>query len=272
MHAAGGNVLFYKDLADLLGEDQPCYGMQAVGLSGHQSAYDRIEDMAAHYIREIKGVQPNGPYYVVGASLGGLIAYEVGSQLRKSGAKVPFVAMFDTFAPGYPIPLPGTTNLSRRIFGFADRVEHHINTFWILERGKRWPYIVAKSTKARTQFRRAYKQTKRKFARGVYKTLRRQLPEALVVTQLNISAAAKAYRPSPYGGDVILFRASKQFRGIYRDDTLGWSKLAMGQLEIHEVNGNHGAIVVEPRVRFPAAVLRDLLNGRKLITSTPVKD
>ena len=272
MHAAGGNVLFYKDLANRLGDNQPCYGMQAVGLSGHQSAYDRIEDMAAHYIKEMRGVQPKGPYYVVGASLGGLIAYEVGSQLRKSGEEVPFVAMFDTYAPGYPVRIPGTSKLGLKILEIADRIGHHIDTFRILEPGRRWPYFVAKSIKARNQYRRAYKKTKRKIARGIFKNLGRPLPEALMVAQHNISIAAKSYRPLPYDGNVILFRASNQIRGVYSNETLGWSQFVTGQFQVHEVNGEHGTIVVEPRVRIPAAVLHDLLNGRKQLTQNSTLD
>ncbi len=255
MHAAGGNVLFYKDLADSLGPDQPCYGMQAVGLGGHQSAYDRVEDMAAHYIQEIRNVQPKGPYYLGGSSIGGLIALEVASQFKQSGEEVGLVALFDTAAPGYPIVLRKSSRPVEALLSFADRIHHHIESLRLSKRGKRWPYIVAKATKAKNQTRRTYKRTKQKVARGVLTSLGRPLPEALVVTQNAIAVATRAYCPTQYDGDILLFRATKQQRGIQRDDTLGWSKFAAGNLDIHEVKGDHGSIVVEPRVRFVSAIL-----------------
>jgi thioesterase domain-containing protein len=221
--------------------------------------------MAAHYIKEIREVQPKGPYYLGGSSLGGLIAYEVGSQLRESGEEVRLIALIDTYAPGYPKRVPGTSKLSLKLLGYVDRIHHHIDTLWIIEPGKRWPYFVAKAIKARNQIRRTYIQTKRKIARRIVKGLGRPLPESLVITQNAIGVAAKAYNPSPYQGPIILFRASKQFRGIYREDTLGWSNFAKGIFEIHEVNGSHGSIVAEPRVRFVAEVLQDILDGSRQI-------
>ncbi len=260
MHAAGGNVLFYKELSERLGSDQPCYGMQAVGLNGHQSAYDRIEDMAAHYIKEIRGAQPKGPYYLGGSSVGGLIAYEVAQQLQKSGEEVKLIVLFDTAAPGYPIILKRQSALSLQLLQIKDRIHHHAETIAILEPGKRWPYIRAKAKKAKNQIRRTYKQTRKKIKLGVLSSLGRDLPDALTLTQNAISKAVKTYAPSSYSGDILLFRATKQQRGIQRDDTLGWSKFVAGNLEIHELKGDHGTLVVEPRVRFAAAVLEDRLS------------
>jgi thioesterase domain-containing protein/acyl carrier protein len=267
MHAAGGNVLFYKDLADRLGADQPCYGMQAVGLDGHQSAYDRIEDMAAHYIKEIRGVQPTGPYFLGGSSMGGIIAYEVGLQLREGGQDVQLIAMLDTYAPGYLKPLPGTSRLSLKFLDFVDRIQHHFESLRMLERGKRFSYFAAKAIKARNALRRSYIHKKRSVARGVLSSLGRPLPKALVLAQNGIFNAVRAYRPLPFDGNVVLFRASKQIRGIRHDDTLGWSKFVKGRIESHEIIGSHGSIVAEPRVRFVATILNDLLNAPEQISA-----
>lgn len=256
MHAAGGNVLFYKELSERLGLDYPCYGLQAVGLSGHQSAYDRIEDMAAHYIGEIRGVQAKGPYHVGGSSIGGLIAFEVAQQLRKAGEEVKLLAMFDTAAPGYPIYIHRGSKLSLRFLQIKDRVHHHAETIAMLEPNRRGHYIKAKAIKAKNQVRRSYKQTIKAIKRGVLNGLGRPLPDSLAQTQNAISTAVKTYAASPYEGPVLLFRASKQHRGIQRDDTLGWSKFA-SDLEVHEINGDHGSLVTEPRVRFAAAVMKD---------------
>jgi len=54
VHALGGNVLEYYDLAHYLGTDQPFYGLQSPGLDGKRSPHTRVEDMAAHYIKEMR--------------------------------------------------------------------------------------------------------------------------------------------------------------------------------------------------------------------------
>jgi acyl carrier protein len=81
IHPVGGNVLCYRDLAHYLGQEQPVYGLQAVGLDGKQAPYKRVEDMAAHYIREIRASQPEGPYLLAGHSSAGMVAFEMAQQL-----------------------------------------------------------------------------------------------------------------------------------------------------------------------------------------------
>ena len=102
IHAGGGNVLMYRDLARRLGPDQPFYGLQAQGLDGKQPRHKRIEDMAAHYIKEIQTLEPKGPYFLGGSSFGGAVAFEMARQLDAQGQKVALVALFDTAGPVIP--------------------------------------------------------------------------------------------------------------------------------------------------------------------------
>ncbi len=95
-HGWGGDVFGLQRLALLLPPDQPSYGLQAVGLDGKASRHTSVEQMAAHYIKEIRSFQPHGPYYLAGYSMGGLIAYELGQQLTKLGEQVAFLALLDT--------------------------------------------------------------------------------------------------------------------------------------------------------------------------------
>ncbi len=89
----GGNVLVFARLARLLGEDQPFYGLQAQGLDGKAKPYTRVEDMARHYVEEIRSVQPQGPYLLGGTCTGGLVAYEIAQQLTAQGESVRLAIM-----------------------------------------------------------------------------------------------------------------------------------------------------------------------------------
>ena len=89
----GGNVLVFARLARLLGEDQPFYGLQAQGLDGKAKPYTRVEDMARHYIEEIRSVQPQGPYLLGGTCTGGLVAYEIAQRLTAQGESVRLAIM-----------------------------------------------------------------------------------------------------------------------------------------------------------------------------------
>jgi Thioesterase domain len=94
----GGNVLFFAQLAKLLGPNQPSYGLQARGLDGKESPFTSIPEMASHYIAEIRRVRPNGPYTILGNCTGGLIAYEMAQQLLAQGEATTLV-MMETWHP-----------------------------------------------------------------------------------------------------------------------------------------------------------------------------
>src|SRR5205807_4071054 len=82
-----------------LGPDQPCYGLQPPGMDWGTEGCTTVEEMAAHYIGEIKAVQPRGPYRLLGASFGGLIVFEIALQLQRMGEPVEFLAMLDSSPP-----------------------------------------------------------------------------------------------------------------------------------------------------------------------------
>ena len=87
----------FLPLARGLADGRPVYGLQAQGLEPGQEPHDRIEAMAARYVKEIRGVQPRGPYLLGGWSMGGLIALEAARQLLAAGQAVALVALLDTY-------------------------------------------------------------------------------------------------------------------------------------------------------------------------------
>lgn len=106
IHGGGGNLLIYRDLAYSLGSDQPVYGLQPRGLDGKYVPFQRIEDMAAYYLTQIRNLQPDGPYLLAGLSSGGNIAWEIAQILQTQGEKVALLALFDTSGPDYFKLLP----------------------------------------------------------------------------------------------------------------------------------------------------------------------
>ncbi|MEB3233333.1 MAG: SDR family NAD(P)-dependent oxidoreductase [Leptolyngbyaceae bacterium] len=105
VHGAGGNILMYRGLVDYLGSDQPLYGLQAAGLNGGP-AITQLKEMASLYVEGIQTVQPEGPYYLLGLSVGGMIAVEIARLLQQQGHKVELLGMIDSLGPGYPKLLP----------------------------------------------------------------------------------------------------------------------------------------------------------------------
>jgi len=96
VHGTEGAVSMYQDLARHLSPDQPFYGLQSQGLDGKLPPLTTVEDMASLYLKEIRKLQPQGPYFLGGHSMGGIIAFEMAQQLQRSGEVVGLLALFDT--------------------------------------------------------------------------------------------------------------------------------------------------------------------------------
>jgi thioesterase domain-containing protein len=266
VHAAGGHVLFYRDLSRRLGPDQPFYGIQRVGLDGRQPDPSSVGDMAAFYIHEMRTLQPEGPYFLGGSSLGGLVAFEMACQLVEMNQPVGMLALFDTHGPGYPRFLPARTWTSKLLRTYR-RVEHHIGSLVMLEAELRGAYIRKRSRKVVVATGRWFARQGKAIKRRFHKVMGRPTEGDLMGNQDVLFQVASRYEPRRYPGLVTLFRASRQPAGIYPDPTLGWDKVS-GSLEIYEVPGYHAAIVAEPRVRFLIVPFRECLERAQSGTAT----
>ena len=77
IHTSPGDVLGYMKLVYYLGNDQPCYGFQSLGLNKVEDSHKTLEEMAAHYVKLMRRFQPKGPYYLGGWCFGGNVALEM---------------------------------------------------------------------------------------------------------------------------------------------------------------------------------------------------
>ncbi len=254
VHALGGNVLEYRELARLLGEEQPFYGLQSAGLDGKHTPHTRVEDMAAHYIKEMRELQPNGPYFIGGRSLGGMVAFEMAQRLRAQGAEVGLLALLDTYPSGYAKLLREQTTLRGRCRREVSRTKAHLANLGSLSLKEKLSYLFAKSKFAPRKIKsHVWRRVINSFA-----NLGRPLPRALQdIKELN-SLAVRAYEPKVYDGHVTLFWASSDLRASV-DFVAGWRALAGGGIEVHEIPGTHLDIVKEPHVSELARKLSSCL-------------
>ncbi|SEF72071.1 non-ribosomal peptide synthetase [Paenibacillus sp. UNC499MF] len=106
VHPAGGLSWCYAGLMKHLNPDVPIYGLQARGIAGPDRLPQTLGEMTEDYIRCIRTVQPEGPYRLLGWSLGGNVAHAMAVQLQKEGQSVEFLAMLDAY-PSHYLPLRG---------------------------------------------------------------------------------------------------------------------------------------------------------------------
>lgn len=227
VHGLGGTVLRFYGLAHGLGSDQPVYALQAQGTDGKRPCHSRVEDMANLYLREIRQLQPHGPYYLGGYSLGGSVALEMARTLLAQGEQVGIVALFDTF---------------------VDRFQSKsdlLAKFWTLDWNEKVYHV-------RRKARLLGKHTRRTIAIA-------RLPRALKEVRNACTQAAQQYAIQPYAGKLTLFHATERSLSSPVNPIEGWKDVALGGIELHEVPGGHGSLLDEPQVNVLAKKLRACL-------------
>ncbi|KAA8885014.1 amino acid adenylation domain-containing protein [Nocardia colli] len=96
IHPSSGISWSYLGFAQKLRPGRPIYALQAPDLSGREPSLSSIEEFADRYVREIRVLQPSGPYHLLGWSFGGLIAHAIAAKLQASGDSVGLVALLDS--------------------------------------------------------------------------------------------------------------------------------------------------------------------------------
>jgi thioesterase domain-containing protein/acyl carrier protein len=239
VHAAGANVLIYRPLSRRLGNNHPVYALQARGLDGRTSPLTTVEDMATFYLSEIRAVRPHGPYFLLGASFGGLVVYEMAQQLLCQNEEVALLAMLNTNCP---------------VYTWAKRIRCHVGH--VMELGlKRYASAAAKSLRGRLGGRVVEESddSGRSIAQDpdLQKLVMNKsgVDESLVRTVTAILSAEERYRPAhqKYPGKITLFWA-RDAQQDFEDNRLGWARLATGGLEVHVVPGTHTSMREEPHV------------------------
>jgi len=254
VHPIFGVVLPYVELAAQLGDNQPFYGLQSLGLDGTYLPLTTIEEMATHYLEAVRSVQPQGPYYLGGWSFGGLVAFEMARQLQESGQDVGCLALMDTPAPAGASISEGFDFLLTTVAGsilpflvdygllLLAPMQEHLQKLGI------WPSFLPRATltalipEAETQLRLLDELT---------------LDRILQIFYAN-SRAVLNYVPQPYPQPLTLFTTDETVART-GDPLLGWQKLARGGINRHPVPGNHLTLLRQPQVQILAKQLRSYL-------------
>jgi amino acid adenylation domain-containing protein len=87
---------YFNNIVLIMDGKRPIYGLRPKGIYKGERFRTSIDAMAREYVREIKAVQPQGPYIVGGECLGGLIAHAIAARLVEDGEEVSTLLLLDT--------------------------------------------------------------------------------------------------------------------------------------------------------------------------------
>jgi amino acid adenylation domain-containing protein len=262
IHPIGGNILTYKQLAVRL-TGQPVYGLQAQGLDGRSPAASSVESMAAHYIRAMRTVQPEGPYSLGGFSAGGTVAFEMARQLQNSGCEVGFLAIVDSsFEP------PVWTLLKNK-----DVAESYERIVRVLRWNAGYMNRIGARQFARKKVRNFGMSARiagyvalNALANLVHGTSPRW---ALSVEEAFLHALGK-YTAAPFAGDATLLLTFDS--GNYNPELVaGWMKLVTGKLDVCRIAARHDDLLNPPQVDDVARQLSESLSRARAKASLPAQ-
>jgi thioesterase domain-containing protein/acyl carrier protein len=261
----GGGFFYYRKLADLLGPDQPSFGIRSP-----QEPFSRIEDMASFYAKEIRKFQPHGPYFLGGFCFGGNVAYEIAQQLTALGEKVGLLVMLESSPPNVSHKQSWSATAAK--YSFENLVEN-VKGFVSESPEKRLTMLKSKGKRLMEKFKKRLGATAKSNESGALNQILdlSTYPEGYVKYAETHWQALTQYQPKPYGGEITLFRAKKQALSNFTH-TLGWEALAEDRVHVTVIPGTHESMLQEPNVQIVAAKLRGLLDAANGSTATRPED
>ncbi len=257
-HAHGGNVLEYRALVQYLEKDQQVYAFQARGLNGELVENTSVEEMAKAFVEELRHFQPEGPYFLGGFCLGGLLALEAAQQLTAEGQEVALVVIIQSMPPDARRFRPSASLLQRWWYRTKKRISLELDN--LSYGGKTYFLYRCREIRDRSLARTAIVIDNIRGNRPADRSRRSRLYifEALGIEH---KKAMAKYVPREYGGDTLVFRASKQLSGLMADEWLGWRRILHGNFELCEVQGHQQNLMLEPNVRGLASELDSRLKA-----------
>ncbi|MGZ3461575.1 MAG: thioesterase domain-containing protein, partial [Archangium sp.] len=241
-HAVGGQALFYKDLARLIAPTRPAYGFESPALEEGGVELTTVEEMAEHYLEALRSVQPAGPYLLVGASFGGILAYEMGRRLSAEGHAVPLCALLDSPGPGrLPTPFEDDAEI------LSNLVKHWVDI----------PPGTLRGLSLDAQLQRVIDEATRASLELFFTDVERGR-RLLRVWKANVNAMYRYTAPRWEGGELQFFRALELQPRMPDHLEQAWIDLCSA-VRIEVVPGDHLTMMLPPHVEGLAARIRSFL-------------
>jgi acetoacetyl-CoA synthetase len=228
-HGLGGTAMDFYQLVKHLRTQRPVYGMQARGADGVEEPFDRIEDLAQYHIDAIQKVQPNGPYFLIGYSLGGLVVLEMAQRLTEAGEKIALLAMLESYPHARFLSTIERARLATRI------TRNRASTVRRLPIRDALSYLIRPSARGLSAARNSSANSVDKVSAGASVTPTMQRARD------NAYTALTRYRPRFYGGAIKFVRA-EIVTDFPEEPAVVWHRLA-GRFQVETVPGDHLGIL-----------------------------
>ena len=210
------------NLAKVMGDDQP---FLFVVLTAEDFASlgetPTLQSIAACLLRKILATQSQGPYTIGGFCAGGILAYEIASQMRAAGHEVSLLVLLDA---------PNLAYL-RSHDSLADKLSYP-------------GYALKRAARLGLQITLAH--LREQLHKRIDRTPKSARSE-MTVAQAMVKAAVSAYQPKKYEGKVLLLMASE--RPAHMNLLPGWQSVIPHNLHTQYLDGHRNDLLKVPNVQ-----------------------
>ncbi|WP_354676164.1 amino acid adenylation domain-containing protein [Pseudomonas syringae] len=272
IHDFTGLDAYFPVLGQHLDGDFAIYGLPGIGLG--QPQLDTLEGLAARLIERIQSVQPHGPYRLAGWSFGGVLAYEVATQLVGMDESVAFVGLLDSYVPRLTdqgkARWEGPQLLERELLA-------HCSAYWQAQ-GQAGVAPLMQLQALQTQPQRPVFESLLQLCRDeqlLYPELAQASDLQLrhyLERELAHGHALAHYRLEPINLPIYLFRAEQREHApsdtnsghdSSRDSSHGWAEVVpAAQLHCVSVPGDHMSMMQAPHVQVLGQALSRALSDQ----------
>jgi len=248
----------YRSLAARLGTDQPLFGITSPEWTALPPDFT-LQDIAANLLEALCDAQPQGPYYLAGWCMSGVIAYDMAQKLRARGQEVALLAIFDGLCPFYRRRFDGLRGIPASYYVLYRIWLLRLQKMSRMQPGELLRYV-HKSLQPLAERQR--ETWKRLFSLAGRRT--DAAAELLQFGDLEVDAS-RAYTPQPcdFPGVVFTSQATRNELGRYHDRHMGWKPFFPKGLETYEMPGSHEDMFYEPGVASLAEKLCRCLQAAK---------
>ena len=236
VHAAEGESVIYRHIANNFDHNRPFYGIDFNPAAGNWDHPITFEQIAEHYIRDIRSIQPEGPYILAGYCVGGIIACEMANQLHEAKQEISLLAIYDAILPGAEETESNNDKMQRNI--------KELNSDGIVK------YISVKLFHYKNRF---------------FKYLYRRSPEfskfflfRCIEKSHLIEYARSDYKIKKYNEKIVYFKPEGNKKTMSNVSLNIWSKLAR-DIHIIPLIGEHRSVFYEENAENTRSVLENIL-------------
>jgi thioesterase domain-containing protein len=226
----------YQALGNYL--DCPIVGIQQI-LQGEGAEPRSVRDMAKNYADKIQGVDPTGPYNLLGWSFGGVVAHEIAIELQRRGCVVAPPIVLDTR------PTIDTVDI------------HALSETDIMEEVVRFCRIVIPEQDGPLTYERIEELLRE---RGAVEFSRyKQLLDLLGQNHNSNVALHRAHDPAVFDGDIVIFSAARDESDRSSSLLQSWRPYVTGDITVYPIDCTHQEMLTPESLTMYGKQLKHLL-------------